>query len=297
VSKQVLRVAITDLQQVLGGGTINFAGLDVHLLGLRNARTIIQGTIAALPPRSPLRVALKQVVGFADLAIQGLAFANPVLGSIGTPLTVEQTQLAGRTTPTDAYAAAIAVIVSLMFVTVLLAAGMLAVERSENAYARLVRGLVSPSRLLSEKILLSGGCAMLLTLLMAAFVSLFVHLDWSRFGLWVAALALGGVAFGALGVAIGGIAREVSAASLLAFLISLPVAFVALVPASAVSGTVKTVLDAVAFVFPFKPALQAVSNAFSGTSPGIGLPLLHLVVLTVVFWGLARLALRRFAQP
>jgi ABC-2 type transport system permease protein len=296
VSKQVLRVAITDLQQVLGGGTINFAGLNVHLLGLRNARTIIQGTIASLPPRSPLRVALMQVVGFANLAIQGLAFANPVLGSIGTPLTVDQTQLAGRTTPTDAYAAAIAVIVSLMFVTVLLAAGMLAVERSENAYARLVRGLVTPGRLLSEKIVLSGGCALLLTLVMAAFVSLFVHLDWSRFGLWVAALALGGLAFGALGVAIGGIAREVSAASLLAFLISLPVAFVALVPASAVSGTVKTVLDAVAFVFPFKPALQAVSNAFSGTAPGIGLPLIHLAVLAVVFGGLARLALRRFSR-
>jgi ABC-2 type transport system permease protein len=296
VSKQVLRVAITDLQQVLGGGTINFAGVNVHLLGLRNARTIIQGTIASLPPRSPLRVALMQVVGFANLAIQGLAFANPVLGSIGTPLTVDQTQLAGRTTPTDAYAAAIAVIVSLMFVTVLLAAGMLAVERSENAYARLVRGLVTPGRLLSEKIVLSGGCALLLTLVMAAFVSLFVHLDWSRFGLWVAALALGGLAFGALGVAIGGIAREVSAASLLAFLISLPVAFVALVPASAVSGTVKTVLDAVAFVFPFKPALQAVSNAFSGTAPGIGLPLIHLAVLAVVFGGLARLALRRFSR-
>ena len=189
----------------------------------------------------------------------------------------------------------IAVVVSLMFVTVLLAAGMLAVERSENAYARLVRGLVTPGRLLSEKIALSGGCATLLTLLMAAFVSLFVHLEWARFGLWVAALALGGLAFGALGVAIGGVAREVSAASLLAFLISLPVAFVALVPASAVSGTVKTVLDAVAFVFPFKAALQAVSNAFSGAAPGIGLPLLHLAVLAVVFAGLARLALRRFA--
>jgi hypothetical protein len=296
VSKQVLRVAIVDLQQVLGGGTINFAGLNVHLLGLRNARTIIQGTIASLPPHSPLRVALRQVVGFADLAIQGLAFANPVLGSIGTPLTVEQTQLAGRTTPTDAYAVAIAVIVSLMFVTVLLAAGMLAVERSEHAYARLVRGLVTPGRLLTEKIVLSGGCATLLTLLMAAFVSLFVHLEWARFGLWVAALALGGLAFGALGVAIGGVAREVSAASLLAFLISLPVAFVALVPASAVSGTIKTVLDVVAFVFPFKAALQAVSNAFSGTAPGIGLPLLHMAVLAVVFGALARVALRRFAQ-
>ncbi len=296
VSKQVLRVAVQDLQEVLGGGTVQIAGFNVHLLGLKNARTIIEGTIASLPPNSPLRVALKQVVGFSNLAIQGLGFASPVLGSIGTPLTVDETQLAGRTTPTDTYAAAIAVIVSLMFVTVLLAAGMLALERSENAYARLVRGLVTPGRLLSEKIFLSAGCATLLTLLMAAFVSLFVHLDWSRFELWVAALALGGLAFGALGVAIGGVAREVSAASLLAFLISLPVAFVALVPANAVSGTLKTVLDAIAFVFPFKAALQAASNAFSGTAPGIGLPLLHLAVLTVVFGLLARLALRRFAQ-
>jgi ABC-2 type transport system permease protein len=296
VSKQVLKVAVTDLQEVLSGGTVNIAGFNVHLLGLRNSRAIIEGTIAALPPGSPLRVALKQVVGFASLAIQGLAFASPVLGSIGNPLTVDETQLSGRTTPTDAYAAAIAVIVSLMFVTVLLAAGMLALERSENAYARLVRGLVTPGRLLSEKIALAGGCATVLTLLMAAFVSLFVHLDWSRFELWVAALLLGGLAFGALGCAIGGLAREVSAASLLAFLISLPVAFVALVPASAVSGTLKSILDAIAFFFPFKAALQAISNAFSGTSPGIGLPLLHLAVLAVLFGLLARLALRRFAQ-
>ncbi|MBV9310997.1 MAG: hypothetical protein JOZ73_09195, partial [Solirubrobacterales bacterium] len=47
-----------------------------------------------------------------------------------------------------------------------------------------------------------------------------------------------------------------------------------------------------AFVFPFKPALQAVANAFSGTSPGIGLPLLHLAVLTIVFLALARVAIR-----
>jgi hypothetical protein len=295
VSKQVLRVAISDLQQVLGGGTINFAGQNVPLLGLRNARTIVQAAVTSLPARSALRAPLRQVVGFADLAIEGLGFASPVLGSIGTPLTIDETQLAGRTTPTAAYAAAIAVIVSLMFVTVLLAAGMLAVERSENAYARLVRGLVSPGRLLGEKVLLSGGCATLVTLLMAAFVSLFVPLDWGRFELWVLALALGGLAFGALGVAIGGIAREVSAASLMAFLISLPIAFVALVPASAVSGTLKTVLDVIAFLFPFKAALQAAGNAFSATAPGIGLPLLHLAVLALVFGALARLALRRFA--
>ena len=296
VSKQVLRVAVSDLQQVLSGGNVQILGRTVPLLGLRNARTIVQGAIAALPGRSALRPALNQVVGFADLAIEGLGFASPVLGSIDTPLTVTQTQLAGRTTPSDAYAVAIAVIVSLMFVTVLLAAGLLALERSENTYSRLVRGLVSPGRLLVEKVLLAGGCATLVTLVMAAFVSAFVPLEWSRFELWVVALALGGVAFGALGVTIGGAAREVSAASLLALLVSLPVAFVALVPANAVSGGLGTVLDVIAFVFPFKAALQAISNAFSATAPGIAWPLAHLALLAVVFAGLARVTLVRFAR-
>jgi hypothetical protein len=295
VSKQVLRVAVNDLQQVLNGGKLQFLGQSVPLLGLRNSRAIIQGTIASLPPDSPLRPALKQVVNFANLAIQGLGFASPVLGSIGKPLTVQTTELAGKTTPTDTYAAAIAVIVSLMFVALLLASALLAMERSENAYSRLIRGLVSPSGLLSEKVGLSAGCAGVLTLAMAMLVSLFVHLEWARFPLWVLALGFGGLAFGALGVAIGGVAREVSTASLMAFLLSLPIAFLALVPANAVSGGLKSVLDAISFFFPFNAALQAVNNAFSGTSPEIWGPLLHLAVLAVAFAALARLALRRFA--
>lgn len=295
VSKQVLRAAVTDLRQVLSGGTINFAGQHFHLLGLRNSRTILRGAISTLSRSSPLRVALGQVVSFADLAIEGLGFASPVLGSIGRPLTVDQTQLQGRTTPTQSYAVAIAVVVSLMFVTLLMAAAMLALERSEHVYARLVRGLVTPSRLLIEKIALAAGCAAVLALAMAACTSAFVHLDWSRFELWVVALGVGAVAFGALGVAIGALTREVSGASLFAFLVSLPIAFVALVPADAVSGTVGSVLSAIAFVFPFKSALQAASNAFSGASPGLGWPLVHLIVLALVFGVLARLAAKRLA--
>jgi ABC-2 type transport system permease protein len=295
VSAQVLRLATTDLRQVLNGGTINFAGQNFQLLGLRNANTILRGTIASLPKNSPLRPAIGQVVSFAQLAIDGLGFANPVLGSIGRPLTVDQTQLQGRTTPIDAYAVAIAVVLSLMLVTLLLAAGMLALERSEHAYTRLVRGLVTPLRLLTEKIALAAGCAGLLGLLMAALVSIFVHLDWARFELWVVALGVGALAFGALGVAIGALAREVNGASLMAFLVSLPIAFVALVPSDAVSSAVGTALSIVAFLFPFKAALQAASNAFTGTSPGIGWPLVHLVVLAAVFATLARVAARRLA--
>ncbi|HTX32942.1 MAG TPA: ABC transporter permease [Solirubrobacteraceae bacterium] len=295
VSKQVLRVAINDLRQVLNGGTINLAGENFQLLGLRDSRAIVKGAIAALPSSSPLRPALQHVVAFADLAIAGLGFASPVLGSIGTPLTVDQTQLSGSTTPTTSYAVTIAVVLTLMLLTLLLAAGLLALERSENAYSRLVRGLISPEGLLSEKIAVSSACAATVTLVMAAIVSIFVPLDWTRFELWLLALAVGGIAFGALGVAIGALGREVSVASLMALLLSLPIAFVALVPASAVSGTVKTLLDVIAFVFPFKAALEAASNAFTGSAPGIAGPLLHLAVLAVVFGGLARLAVRRLA--
>jgi hypothetical protein len=159
----------------------------------------------------------------------------------------------------------------------------------------LVRGLVTPGGLLSEKVVLAAGCATVVTLAMAALVSLFVHLEWGRVELWVLALAVSGLAFGALGVAVGAVAREVSAASLMAFLVSLPIAFVALVPSTAVSGAVASVLNVIAFLFPFKAGLQAASNAFSGTAPGIGLPLLHLVALALVFAGLAVVAMRRFA--
>jgi ABC-2 type transport system permease protein len=182
-----------------------------------------------------------------------------------------------------------------MFVTLLLAAGLLALERSEHAYPRLVRGLVRPGALLGEKILIAAACASLVTLAMSAVVSAFVPLQWGRFELWVVALVVAALAFGALGVTIGGVAREVSPASLLAFLLSLPIAFIALVPSTAVSGAIGDLLAAVSFVFPFRAGLDAVSNAFSGASPGMGLPVLHLIVLACVFGVLARLSLRRFA--
>ncbi len=296
VSKQVLRVAVDDLQEVLNGGRVQILDQSVSLLGLRNARTIVSGTLRSLPAGSPLRPALRRVIDFADLAIEGLGFASPVLGSIGSPLTVQRFELAGRTTPTASYAASIAVVVSLMFVAMLLAAGMLAVERSENAYPRLARGLVSTPALLAEKTLLAGGLAAVTALLMAAGVSAFVHLDWGRLELWALALGFGGLAFGALGTALGALAREVSAASLMAFGVSLPIAFMALVPASAVSATLASVLDAVAFAFPFRAALQAASSAFSGGPPALVPALAHLAALSLVFGALATLAMRRFAK-
>jgi ABC-type transport system involved in cytochrome c biogenesis permease component len=153
--------------------------------------------------------------------------------------------------------------------------------------------LISREALLVEKTLLAAGCAFVIAFAMLAGISAFVALDWGRVGEWLLALGLGALGFGALGVAIGALAREVRAASLLAFLLSLPLTFLALVPAGSVSSGFYDVIGAISFVFPFKAALQALDAAVNGSSPAIGLPLLHLAVLAVVFGALARVGLRQ----
>jgi hypothetical protein len=128
---------------------------------------------------------------------------------------------------------------------------------------------------------------------MLAGVGAFVTLDWSRAGLWVLALAAAAAAFGALGVAIGALAREVRAASLLAFGLALPLAFLALVPSGAVSGAFYDVINIVSFAFPFKAALQSLDAAVNGASPPLGSSIAHLAALTLLFGALARLGLGR----
>ena len=94
-------------------------------------------------------------------------------------------------------------------------------------------------------------------------------------------------------MAIGALAREVRAASLLAFLLSLPVALLALVPAGSVASGLYDAIRAISFAFPFKASLQALDAAVNRASPELGLSILHLAGLTIVFGALARVGLRR----
>ncbi len=296
VSKQLLATIVSDLQKVLTGGQVGFLGREVNLLGLKNTRAIVSSAVAALGKHSQLTPALQEVANFANIAIEGLAVAGPQLGGVGTPLTVHTTSITGSTTPAGSYAISIAIVFLLMFVALVIASGMLALERSENTYRRLSRGLVSPSTLLVEKGTLAAGCAAVMTFVMAALISIFVPLEWGRVEIWVVALLVAGAAFGALGVMVGAGARDVGVASLLAFLVSLPVAFIALVPTNAVASGIADLLNVISFLFPFAPALDLVASGFTGSGPAVWLPLLHLVVEALIYLVLARLALRRFAE-
>ncbi|MBA2516871.1 MAG: ABC transporter permease [Solirubrobacterales bacterium] len=294
LSGQLTGLAGRYLGILLRGGDFALLGRTFSVLGLQRSRAIIEASIASLPSDAPERIALAQVSAFAKLAIDNLDLSDEVLNTVGSPVRVKTSVLDGDKTPLDAYAVAVSVAISLMFVTLLLAAGMLALEREEQAFARLVRGLVSRSGLLVEKVGLAALCSFGVTLLMLVSLAALVGLDFSRAPLWIPALALGATAFAALGVAIGGLAREVRTASLLAFLLSLPLAFLALVPSNAVSGALYDAIQVVSAFFPFKPSLQALNAALNDAEPGILRPLAHLALLTLAFGVLARFAVRRF---
>lgn len=306
LSNQIRHLAAKVIGALVQGGSLGVPGAPQNLPGLSSIPGILHRIIARQPPGTE-RMQLQRLAQFSEFADQNLGISQDVLSTVSQPIQVRSTLLRGRRTPLDTYAVVVAVSISLMFVCVLLAAGGLALEREEHTLSRLVRGssassaplrrhggaLISRELLLAEKLLLAAGCALVVAFAMLAGIAAFVGLEWSRVGLWLAALVFGALAFAALGVAIGALAREVRAASLLAFLLSLPLAFLALVPAGAVAAGLYDVIRVISLVFPYKAALQALDAAVNRSSPGLAVSLAHLLALTALFGVLARLGLRR----
>jgi ABC-2 type transport system permease protein len=295
IAHQVARISTRYLGLIQRGGDFSLLGQTFPVLGLANSERILRALRPGITVPAE-RLALDKVIRFASLANQNLNFANPLLSSVAEPINVHKQVISGKTPPLDVFAIAVAATVTLMFVTVLLVAGSLALEREENAFARLTRGLVSRFGLLLEKVGLGMLVALAVTMLMLAGLQIFVSLQWGRIGLWLVAILAGGAGFAAAGAALGAATREVRAASLLAFMIALPIAFLSLVPSGSVSPTLFDVIKLLTGLFPFKPALHAMERALDASGPGMGTALLHLALLTVVYGALARVALRRFAS-
>jgi ABC-type transport system involved in cytochrome c biogenesis permease component len=293
IAREVARISTRYLGLIQRGGSLNLLGQSLPVLGLANTERILRALEPAISDPAE-RLALAKVIRFASLANQNLDLANPLLSSVAQPIKVDKEVISGKTPPLDVFAVAVAATVTLMFVTVLLVAGSLALEREENAFARLTRGLVSRAALLTEKVGLGMLLALAVTMLMLAGLEIFLSLQWSRIGLWLIAILAGGAGFAAAGAALGAATREVRAASLLAFMVSLPIAFLSLVPSGSVSPALFDVIGVLTGLFPFKPALHAMERALDASGPSMVTALIHLAVLTVVYGVLARFALRRF---
>jgi hypothetical protein len=281
------------LKLLVDGGEFSVLGQSVQILGLRTTARILNAVTPALPPA--LRPSLGEVTEFAEQARDNLDVAQPLIDRLAQPIEVEKVVVGGESPPLEIFAIAVAAALTLSFVVVLLVAGSLALEREENAFSRLTRGLVSTSALLGEKVLLGVVVGLAVTLLMLFGMQVFSPLDLGRVPLWLLAILFSAAALGAAGAALGAAAREVRAVSLLAFMVTLPLAFLSLVPSGAVGSGAFDAIRLFTALFPFKPALEAITAALDGAGPGIGGPLLHLTALFVAYAAIARLALRRFA--
>jgi len=295
LSQRISQQAAAYIDLLIEGGTFSLPLVDeFNILGLAAAGEILTGVIADLPP-GEMRDSLERVQQFAELAQENLDFALPLLGAVAEPIDVAKVVVSDATASLDSFAIAVAATVTLMFVTVLLVAGSLALEREENAFTRITRGSVGATGLLAEKIVLGVVASVVVTLAMLLALTPFVSIAWERLPLIAAAILAGGAAFAAFGAAIGSAAREVRASSLLAFMISLPVAFLSLVPSGTVGAGVFQALEIFRALFPFHPSLDAMQAGLDSSAAGIGLPLLHLAIVVAAYAALARLALRRFA--
>ncbi|HET9198928.1 MAG TPA: ABC transporter permease [Solirubrobacterales bacterium] len=278
---------------IVDGGSFQVLGETIPILGLRTSARILEQVTPSLP--KSLRPALEEVTEFASQARDNLDVAKPLIDRLAQPIAVDKVVVGGDTPPLEIFAIAVATTLTLAFVVVLLVAGSLALEREENAFSRLTRGLVTNGGLLAEKVLLGVVVGLVVTLLMLFGMKIFTPLELGRIPLWLVAILFSAAALGAAGAALGAAAREVRAVSLLAFMVTLPVAFLSLVPSGAVGPEVFDAIRFLTALFPFKPALEAIAAALDEAGPGLGGPLVHLTVLFVAYTAIARLALRRFA--
>jgi ABC-type multidrug transport system permease subunit len=268
------------------------------VLGLDATRKRIQAVEAGLPSDSPARAQLDSVTAFAVQASAALGLAHQALAATAHPIGLVQRSTRGRSYLLGSQVQSYGLAISLAFVTLLLGAAVLTLERDENVLARLLRSGAGPALLLAEKIALCAivGCALGLLLALGFGVAAEISSSgaaWARIPLLLVPLAATSAAFGALGCAVGAATRDLRASSLVGVALVTPIVLVGLVPRQ-----VSPLAADISELLPFVPATRAFGAALFDAAPlstalaGSG----HLLWLAAAL-GAASLGLfRRFAR-
>lgn len=285
------------VQLLVEGGEANFLGEEFDVVGLDEADELL----ARLRTRTSDPDALAEIdelADFVDEAKLALEQTDETLSATANPIELAIDREAGRTWLLGAQLQAYALALTLAFVCVLLAAGAIAAERDENVVGRLVRGLVRLWELVAVKVLLGSVIALALGLALALVFGVAAEVadvegggPWSRLPLLALGLALAGAAFGAFGVLLGVFARESRTAVLVAFLVTLPLVLVGVVPEGSVAAA-----GWLSAAFPFRHAVEFFEAALFDIDPWrtIGVEALWLAGLGAAFAAAARAGVRRF---
>lgn len=294
------RLAIGYVDQVLElvslvteGGEIGIFGRSGEALGLRRSRELVVDVQRRLREAGEAAAAadLEPLLNFIDETQRNLDLARPAANAIRAPIELQVTEAQSGREPLSAFGFAGALLVSLGLAGVLLAAAAMSSEREDHVLARLGRGLVSAPALVAEKMTFTALASLAVGLALLGGVAAFTALAIGRWGLWVATLLLAGLAFGALGVLAGALARETRTGLLAALMLALPLLALGLLPDAPVA-------TAISQIVPFGPAFDAFQTLLvEPTVPGAELArtLGHLALLAAVFGAAATLVVRRRA--
>ena len=285
------------VQLLVEGGEASFLGEEFDVVGLDEADELLESLRTKTSDPDAL-AEIDELANFVDEAKLALEQTDETLSATANPIELTIDRQAGRTWLLGAQLQAYALALTLAFVCVLLAAGAVAAERDENVVGRLVRGLVRLWELVTVKLLLGAVVAVAIGLALALVFGVAAEVadvegggPWSRLPLLALGLALAGAAFGAFGVLLGVLARESRTAVLVAFLVTLPLVLLGVVPEGSVAAA-----GWLSAVFPFRHAVDFFEAALFDLDPWrtVGVEALWLAGLGAAFAAGARMGVRRF---
>lgn len=286
-------LAAVDL--LLQGGQGTIGRTPFTLLGIRRARAELRLLLQSRDPAVAERA--KELDTFLGQVQGAVGQVGSFLRATANPIELREEQRGGRTWLLSAQVQGYALALAVAFVTVLLGAGALVAEREENVLGRLASGLAGLGQLVLEKIAFVALVGTAMGLVLALGFGVIVEVGsvsggepWQRLPVLLVGLVAGALAFGAFGVMIGGFAREAATASVVAFLVALPLVLLALVPVGSMAAA-----GWIAALFPFGHAQTVLSAALYAEQPAgtIARECAWLIGLCAAYGGAARIAARR----
>lgn len=280
---------------LLGGGSGSFLGSEFDIMGLAEAERRLEPLTRHPDPQVAREAA--QLLRFVRQAALAIENVDTALEATARPVELERSEVEGRALLLGSTVQGYGIALTLGFIALLLAAAGIASERDENVIGRLIRGPIGPSALVGEKLsfvaIVGGAIGLVLTIVFGLVVeigNLPGGEPWGRLPLIVLGLGLGGAAFGAVGALIGTLAREARAATLVAFLVALPIMMIGLIPRSIVP-----VAGWISDAFPFVHAARLFAAALGEAEPALDVirEAGWLLGLGLLYAAAARLSVRR----
>jgi hypothetical protein len=280
---------------LLNGGHGSLLGNEFDVMGLTRAGQELDELSKSPDPAVAAKA--RELADFVRQARLALANTDDSLRATAHPIQLVREASGGRALLLSGQIQAYAIALTLGFVALLLSAAGIAAERDENVIGRLARGLVRLSTLVGEKVAFTGVVAGGIGFVLGVVFGIVIEIGgiaggepWARLPLVLVGAVLGAAAFGALGVLVGVLAREARSATLLAFLVALPILLLGLVPSSVIEAA-----GWVSSAFPFIHVARLLGAVLADTSfaAAFGRELGWLVGLGLLYALLARLSVRR----